>query len=160
MTACTAGSLLWANSSDTQVTEQSEVLDVGGGGHTAVMPDDAQSPLVKLDAFIARLEELRDLSVDGVVDAELVYRASQDERGLACCWCGYDMTEHEDGAAEREGAIPHPFRASGTKSIAWLLDVPGLHEPFAHDHPSTPDLEGICVRCRIEAREHQTSARS
>ncbi len=110
------------------------------------------SALAKLNAFIARLEEFRDLAIDEVVDAELVYRASQDERGLAYCWCGYDMTEHEDGADEGEGAIPHPFRASGTKSIAWLLDLPGSREPFAHDHARTPDLDGICVRCRIDAR--------
>jgi hypothetical protein len=127
------------------------VLDVVGGGHTDGMSGDDRA-LAKLDAFIARLEELRDLSVDGIVDAELVYRALQDERGLACCWCGYDMTEHEDGAGQGEGAIPHPFRASGTKSIAWLLDVPGPRRPFAHDHAKTPDVEEICVRCRIEAR--------
>ncbi|WP_432477376.1 hypothetical protein [Nocardioides sp. GXQ0305] len=117
------------------------------------MADDDPGALAKLDAFIARLEELRDLAVDGVIDAELAYRASQPERELACCWCGYDMTEHDDGAGERLGAIPHPFRASGTKSIAWLLDVPGQREPFAHDHARTPDLEEICVRCRMEARE-------
>ncbi|WP_459983240.1 hypothetical protein [Nocardioides sp. AN3] len=116
------------------------------------MSGDDRSALAKLGAFIARLEELRDLAVDGVLDAELVYRASQDESGLACCWCGYGMTEHEDGAGQNEGAIPHPFRASGTKSIAWLLDVPGPRRPFAHDHAKTPDLEEICVRCRIEAQ--------
>ena len=133
------------------------MLDVGGGGHTDVMSDDDQSALAKLNAFIARLEELRDLAVDGAIDAELVYRASQHERGLACCWCGYDMSEHEDEAGQREDAIRHPFRASGTKLIAWLLDVPGQHEPFPHDHVKTPDLEEICVRCRIEAREHQNT---
>lgn len=138
------------------VTKQAEVLDVGGG-HTDVMSDDAQCALAKLDAFIARLEELRDLAVDGVIDAELVYRASQHEQGLACCWCGYDMSEHEDGAGQREDAIVHPFRASGTKLIAWWLDVPGHGEPFPHDHAKTPDLEEICVRCRIEAREHQNT---
>jgi hypothetical protein len=129
------------------------VLDVLGGGHTDGMSSDDQSALAKLDAFIARLEELRDLSVDGTIDAELVYRASQDERGLACCWCGYDLTEHEDGDGRSEGTIPHPFRASGTKSIAWLLDVSGPRGPFAHDHAKAPDVEEICVRCRIDARE-------
>lgn len=128
------------------------MLDAVSGGHTDGMSGDAPSALAKLDAFIARLKELRDLSVDGIIDAELVYRASLDERGLACCWCGYDMTEHEDGVGQSEGAIPHPFRASGTKSIAWLLDVPGQRELFAHDHAQTPDVEEFCVRCRIEAR--------
>jgi hypothetical protein len=129
------------------MTNKPGVLDVVGDGQTDGMSGDDRSALAKLDAFIARLEELRDLAVDGVLDAELVYRASQDQRGLACCWCGYDMTEHEDGAGRSEGAIPHPFRASGTKSIAWLLDVPGPRRPFAHDHARTPDLEEICVRC-------------
>lgn len=128
------------------------MLDVVGRGHTDVMSDDDQSALAKLNAFIARLEELRDLAVDGVIDAELVYRASQHERGLACCWCGYDMSEHEDEDGQREDAIRHPFRPSGTKLIAWLLDVPGQREPFEHDHAKTPDVEGICIRCRIEAR--------
>lgn len=126
------------------------MLDVLAGGHTGVMPDDDHSPLAKLDLFIARLQELRDLAVNGVIDAELVYRASQKERGLACCWCGYDMTEHDDEAGQRQGAITHPFRASGTKSIAWLLDLPSRREPLPHDHDRTPDVEGICVRCRIE----------
>ena len=135
------------------MTEQTDVLDVLGGGHTDGMSSDDQSALAKLDAFIARLEELRDLSVDGTIDAELVYRASQDERGLACCWCGYDLTEHEDVDGRSEGTIPHPFRASGTKSIAWLLDVSGPRGPFAHDHAKAPDVEEICVRCRIDARE-------
>jgi hypothetical protein len=121
------------------------------------MSDDDQDALAKLNAFIARLEELRDLAVDGVIDAELVYRASQHEVGLACCWCGYDMSEHEDETEQREDAIRHPFRASGTKLIAWLLDASGQHEPFLHDHDKTPDLEEICVRCRIDARKRQTT---
>lgn len=117
------------------------------------MSNDDQGALANLDLFIGRLKELRDLAVNGAIDAELAYRASQDERGIACCWCGYDMTEHGDEDEYREDAITHPFRASGTKSIAWLLDVPGTRERFAHDHDKTPDIEEICVRCRIDARQ-------
>lgn len=96
-------------------TGQTQVLDALGGRHTDVMPDEDQDALAKLDRFIARLEELRDLAVNGIIDAELVYRASQDERGLACCWCGYDLTEHDDEAGQRQRGIPHPFRASGDR---------------------------------------------
>jgi hypothetical protein len=144
---------------DTAGHRETKLLDALGGRHTVVMRDD-QDALAKLDRFITRLEELRDLAVNGVIDAELAYRASQDRTGLACCWCGYDLTEHDDEAGHREVAIPHAFRAAGTKSIAWLLDVPGPREPFAHDHARTPDLEGICVRCRIEARATHVPARS
>jgi hypothetical protein len=127
------------------------VLDVLDSGQTDVMSEPHPSPLAQLDLYVARLQELRDLAVNGVIDVELVRRASHDERGLACCWCGYDLAEHEDEPEGREGAIRHPFIAAGTKSIAWLLDLAGPRDPFPHNHARTPDVDAICVRCRIDA---------
>ena len=134
----------------TPMAAQIEVLDTLHARHTAGMTRDDQAALAKLDLFIAPLAKLRDLVAAGIIDAELAYRASQDERGLACCWCGYDMTEHDDESGQLEGAIAHPFSAAGTKSIAWLLDVPGQRELFPHDHDRLPDPTGICIRCRID----------
>lgn len=102
-------------------------------------------------------DDLRALVAAGVLDVVLAERAAMGERGLATCWCGYDLAEHYAATEDGDDAPirDHGFVASGTKRIAWLL---GVSSPFDHDH--IPDDENAahsvssyCVLCRIERWE-------
>ena len=108
------------------------------------------------------IDDLRHLADAGVLDTELVERAERDFRGLALCWCVFDMPEHDVDAIEvGDGASAlvqdHVFAASGTRYVAWML---GAAEgvPFLHDHGEDPrqgekSVRSSCVLCRVEAWE-------
>lgn len=102
-------------------------------------------------------EDLRALVAAGVLDVVLAERAAVGERGLATCWCGYDLAEHDDAMEDGDdGTIrDHGFVASGTKWIAWLL---GVSRPFDHEHNADDEdtahpVSAYCVLCRIERWE-------
>lgn len=108
------------------------------------------------------IDDLRGLADAEVLDIELVERAERAFRGLALCWCGFDMPEHDVDAIEvGDGASAliqdHMFAASGTRHVAWML---GAAEgvPFVHDHGDDPPqaekpVGSSCVLCRVEAWE-------
>jgi hypothetical protein len=114
------------------------------------------------------VNDLRRLIDAGILTEELYGRVLSDHRGLADCWCGYDMLEHNVDAMEYgDGANSpiqdHVFSACGTKYIAWLL---GFSErssftdtPFEHDHTNLNEAtrdgsrESFCLLCRIEVWE-------
>lgn len=121
---------------------QPKVLDALGGGHTDAMSDDDQGAFARLDLFIARLEEFRDLAVNGIIDAELAYRASQDRTGLACCWCGYDLTEHDDEAGHREVATRTRSGPQGRSRSHGCCMCPGRADRSRTTTPGRPTSKG------------------
>ena len=117
-----------------------------------------------MSGLMRTIDDLRRLAVAGVIDAEMVRRAEINDRGLALCWCGHDMPEHDVDALEYGdgGDAPiqdHYFAASGTRSIGWILGVIDAVD-FRHDHGDDvrPSVGQFCVLCRVEAWERDQSS--
>lgn len=113
---------------------------------------------------VRTIDDLRRLAVAGVIDEEVVHRAAINDRGLALCWCGHDMPEHNVDALEYgDGAgapiQDHSFAACGTRYIGWVL---GLAEgvDFRHDHGNDvrASVGKFCVLCRVEAWESERNS--
>jgi hypothetical protein len=120
-----------------------------------------------MNGQLRTIDDLRRLAAAGVIDEEMVHRAAINDRGLAVCWCGHDMPEHNVDALEygdgAEAPIQdHPFAAAGTRYIGWILGV-AEGVDFRHDHGNdlrhleTPVAE-FCVLCRVEAWERDQSS--